>query len=100
MNANMMLWAGPPGTWMFGVLADGTTFQFLGQTGWRTVVGPQSVEEAIPLVLTMTSMAESSGARMAEEPKEFAMDEEVLVAIRNDKGWDEVGPLLFESVWG
>lgn len=97
--ANMMLWSGVPGTWLFGVLMDGTVFQFLAEAGWRTVVGPQPEEEALSLVLQMTAMAESSGVRLTEGPKEFSVEESVLNAIRENRNWEHTGPVLFEALW-
>jgi hypothetical protein len=95
---NVMVWGSSSDSWMLGVLQDGTIFQSLPGTGWKTLVGPQPTEEGLNFALAVTRAAESTGGPVDFGPVEFVLEENVLGAIRADDGWGITGPLLLDAL--
>jgi hypothetical protein len=93
---SVMVWGG--GSWLLGVLEDGTTFQHLPDTGWRTLVGPQPPDEGVGFALAVTSAAESTGGRTEFGPVEIGIEEPLLSAIREGTGWERAGPAVLDAL--
>ena len=79
----------------FGALEDGTCFQHLPRSGWRTLItGPVDPGDAEDLIMLATTAAESQGATLSAGPCDFGMDPGVVAGIRSDEGWEKNAPLL------
>lgn len=92
---NVMVWGGT--SWLLGVLEDGTTFQRLPDTGWRTLVGPQPPDEGVGFALAVTSAAESTGSPAEFGPVEIGIEESLLPVIRRG-AWERAGPAVLEAL--
>lgn len=80
---------------MFGALEDGTVFQRMPGTGWRTlVVGPTDVDASFDLAVGATRAAEGQGARLTTGPVEFGIDGQVASAIRSNRDWNGTEHIL------
>ena len=86
----VLMWrlAGPGGKVHFGALGDGTVFQNLPGSGWRTILtGPADFGDAEAFILLTTRAAESQGATVDVPPCEFGIDAAITADIRADRNW-------------
>lgn len=83
------------GLFHFGALEDGTVFQQLPSDGWKTIIArPGEYDGAYDLLLGMTEIAESQGAKLVAGPCEFGIDSRIAADIREDQNWEKNEAML------